>query len=70
MQSRHGVGHAVLLLHGWPRDIHTYGDVALRLAAAGHRVIVPHRAVAAPHAPLGVDALQRSRRLLPPMPSR
>lgn len=35
-------GPAVLLLHGWPYDIHSYGDVAVRLAAAGYRVIVPY----------------------------
>jgi pimeloyl-ACP methyl ester carboxylesterase len=33
---------AVILLHGWPYDIHTYVDVAPLLAAAGYRVIVPH----------------------------
>jgi len=35
-------GPAVLLLHGWPYDIHAFVEVAPRLAAAGHRVIVPH----------------------------
>jgi pimeloyl-ACP methyl ester carboxylesterase len=35
-------GPVVLLLHGWPYDIHSYVDVAPRLAAAGYRVIVPH----------------------------
>jgi pimeloyl-ACP methyl ester carboxylesterase len=35
-------GPAVLLLHGWPYDIHSYEEVAPRLAAAGHRVIVPY----------------------------
>jgi len=35
-------GPAVILLHGWPYDIHTYVDVAPLLAAAGHRVIVPY----------------------------
>jgi len=35
-------GTAVLLLHGWPYDIHSYADVAPMLAAAGYRVIVPH----------------------------
>jgi pimeloyl-ACP methyl ester carboxylesterase len=35
-------GPPVVLLHGWPYDIHTYVDVAPRLAAAGYRVIVPH----------------------------
>ncbi|QAY72040.1 alpha/beta hydrolase [Agromyces protaetiae] len=35
-------GPAVLLLHGWPYDIHSYLDVSESLAASGHRVIVPH----------------------------
>jgi pimeloyl-ACP methyl ester carboxylesterase len=35
-------GPAVLLLHGWPYDIHSYEEVAPRLAAVGHRVIVPY----------------------------
>lgn len=34
-------GAPVILLHGWPYDIHTFVDVAPLLAAAGHRVIVP-----------------------------
>jgi len=35
-------GRPVILLHGWPYDIHTYGDVAPLLAAKGYRVIVPY----------------------------
>jgi len=35
-------GRPVILLHGWPYDIHTYVDVAPLLAAAGYRVIVPY----------------------------
>jgi pimeloyl-ACP methyl ester carboxylesterase len=35
-------GPAVLLLHGWPYDIHSFDEVAPMLAEAGHRVIVPH----------------------------
>jgi len=35
-------GPAVLLLHGWPYDIHSFVDVAPLLASAGHRVIVPY----------------------------
>jgi pimeloyl-ACP methyl ester carboxylesterase len=35
-------GPVVLLLHGWPYDIHTYIDVAPLLAAHGYRVIVPY----------------------------
>jgi pimeloyl-ACP methyl ester carboxylesterase len=34
-------GPAVVLLHGWPYDIHSFADVTPALAAAGHRVIVP-----------------------------
>ena len=35
-------GPPVLLLHGWPYDIHSYLDVAPLLAAKGYRVIVPY----------------------------
>ena len=35
-------GRAVVLLHGWPYDIHSYVDVAPLLASAGYRVIVPY----------------------------
>ena len=34
-------GPAVILLHGWPYDIHSYADVTPLLASAGYRVIVP-----------------------------
>ena len=34
-------GPAVMLLHGWPYDIHSFVDVAPRLAQAGYRVIMP-----------------------------
>jgi pimeloyl-ACP methyl ester carboxylesterase len=33
---------AVILLHGWPYDIHTYVDAAPLLGSAGYRVIVPY----------------------------
>ncbi|HTQ89587.1 MAG TPA: alpha/beta hydrolase [Streptosporangiaceae bacterium] len=35
-------GPAVILLHGWPYDIHSYATVTPVLAAAGFRVIVPY----------------------------
>jgi pimeloyl-ACP methyl ester carboxylesterase len=35
-------GPAVILLHGWPYDIHSFVDVAPALAASGYRVIVPY----------------------------
>lgn len=35
-------GPPIILLHGWPYDIHTYVDVAPLLASEGYRVVVPH----------------------------
>ncbi|GAA2793085.1 alpha/beta fold hydrolase [Crossiella cryophila] len=35
-------GKPVILLHGWPYDIHSYVDVAPALAAAGFRVFIPY----------------------------
>ena len=37
-----GDGPVVILLHGWPYDIHSYVDVTPLLASAGYRVIVPY----------------------------
>jgi pimeloyl-ACP methyl ester carboxylesterase len=35
-------GRPVLLLHGWPYDIHSFVDVAPLLAAKGYRSIIPY----------------------------
>lgn len=35
-------GRPVILLHGWPYDIHSYVDASAPLAAAGYRVLVPY----------------------------
>jgi pimeloyl-ACP methyl ester carboxylesterase len=35
-------GKVVILLHGWPYDVHSFVDVAPLLAAQGYRVIVPY----------------------------
>lgn len=35
-------GRVVILLHGWPYDIHSFVDVMPILASAGYRVIVPY----------------------------
>src|SRR6201997_4468798 len=35
-------GPAVILLHGWPYDIHSFAEVTPLLASAGYRVIVPY----------------------------
>ena len=42
--ERHGTpgGWPVILLHGFPYDVRSYDEVALRLAAAGAEVVVPY----------------------------
>jgi pimeloyl-ACP methyl ester carboxylesterase len=35
-------GPPVILLHGWPYDIHSFVDVAPLLASAGYRAVVPY----------------------------
>jgi pimeloyl-ACP methyl ester carboxylesterase len=40
-----GDGPAMILLHGWLYDIHSFADLTQVLASAGYRVIVP----SAPH---------------------
>lgn len=35
-------GRAVILLHGWPYDIHSYVEVAPLLASKGYRVVIPY----------------------------
>lgn len=35
-------GQPVILLHGWPYDIHSYADVSAALVDNGFRVIIPH----------------------------
>lgn len=42
LESGPADGAPVILLHGFPYDVHAYDDVAERLAEAGRRVIVPY----------------------------
>jgi pimeloyl-ACP methyl ester carboxylesterase len=35
-------GRPVVLLHGWPYDIHSYAEAAPALGSAGYRVVVPY----------------------------
>jgi pimeloyl-ACP methyl ester carboxylesterase len=35
-------GRPVVLLHGWPYDIHSYAEVAPLLAGQGYRVVIPY----------------------------
>jgi pimeloyl-ACP methyl ester carboxylesterase len=41
LESGPSDGPAVILLHGWPSDVHDYDQVAPPLAEAGFRVLVP-----------------------------
>ena len=35
-------GRVVILLHGWPYDIHSFTDVVPILSSKGYRIIIPH----------------------------
>src|SRR5271155_2663118 len=41
-ESGNPQGFPIILLHGFPDDIHAWDDVAPPLAKAGHRVLVPY----------------------------
>jgi pimeloyl-ACP methyl ester carboxylesterase len=41
LESGPADGPPVILLHGWPSDVHDYDGVAPPLAASGYRVLVP-----------------------------
>src|ERR1043165_1466786 len=42
VESGPATGFPVILLHGFPDDVHAYDEVAPPLARAGHRVLVPY----------------------------
>jgi pimeloyl-ACP methyl ester carboxylesterase len=42
VEAGNAAGPPVILLHGWPYDIHSFEEVVPLLAAKGHRVIVPY----------------------------
>jgi len=54
-------GSPVILLHGWPYDIHSFVDVAPALAAAGYRVIVPYLRGYGPTRFLASDTLRNGQ---------
>jgi pimeloyl-ACP methyl ester carboxylesterase len=41
-ESGSASGFPIILLHGFPDDVHAYDDVVPPLASAGHRVLVPY----------------------------
>src|SRR5215472_9987634 len=42
VESGNPSGTPLILLHGFPDDVHAWDDVAPPLAKAGHRVLVPY----------------------------
>src|SRR5438874_10948742 len=42
VESGNATGFPIVLLHGFPDDVHAYDEVAPALARAGHRVLVPY----------------------------
>jgi pimeloyl-ACP methyl ester carboxylesterase len=54
-------GKPVILLHGWPYDIHSFVDVAPLLVAAGYRVIVPYGRGCGPTRFLSPDTLRNGQ---------
>lgn len=56
-------GPVVILLHGWPYDIHAYVDVAPVLASAGYRVIVPYLRGFGPTRLLSAEALRNGEQV-------
>jgi pimeloyl-ACP methyl ester carboxylesterase len=41
-ESGNAAGFPVILLHGFPDDVHAWDDVTLALVKAGHRVLTPY----------------------------
>jgi len=54
-------GPPVLLLHGWPYDIHAFDEVASLLAAKGFRVIVPYLRGYGPTRFLSADTMRNGQ---------
>ena len=42
LESGNAEGSPVVLLHGFPYDVHSYDEAAEQLVSAGHRVLVPY----------------------------
>lgn len=54
-------GAPIILLHGWPYDIHAFDEVAPILAAAGNRVIVPYLRGYGPTRFLSADTMRNGQ---------
>ena len=55
-------GRLVLLLHGWPYDVHNYAEFAPRLGSAGYRVIVPYLRGFGPTLFRSIDTIRNRQR--------
>jgi len=60
-ESGPATGKPVILLHGWPYDIHSFVEVAPLLASKGYRVIVPHLRGHGPTRFLSRDAVRNGQ---------
>src|SRR5258708_16485894 len=60
-------GPAVILLHGWPYDIHSFAEVTPLLASQGYRVIVPFARGYGTTRFLSADTLRNGHQ--PPVPA-
>jgi pimeloyl-ACP methyl ester carboxylesterase len=54
-------GPPVILLHGWPYDVHSFDDVVPMLTARGHRVIVPYLRGYGPTRFLSADTMRNGQ---------
>lgn len=54
-------GPPIILLHGWPYDVHAFEEVMPFLVAQGHRVIVPHLRGYGPTRFLSADTLRNGQ---------
>jgi pimeloyl-ACP methyl ester carboxylesterase len=54
-------GPPVMLLHGWPYDVHSFDDVVPMLTARGHRVIVPYLRGYGPTRFLSADTMRNGQ---------
>ena len=62
-------GPAVVLLHGWPCDIHSFVDVTPLLASQGYRLLVPYLRGYGTTRFLSSDAVRKRRWPKTPSPS-
>jgi len=61
LEAGPATGQPMILLHGWPYDVHAFYEVTSILAARGHRVIVPYLRGFGPTRFLSADAMRNGQ---------